>query len=89
MTLAELFRRFPDNAAAERWFEAQRWTQGRFCPDFGSTNTVAVKARRPMPYRCRDCRGHFSVRKGTTMQGSKLGLQKWAIALYLMSTAGT
>ena len=32
MSLAELFRRFPDDAAAERWFEAQHWPQGRFCP---------------------------------------------------------
>ena len=39
-----------------------------------------------MPYRCRDCRGHFSVTKGTVMQSSKLGLQKWAIALYMMTT---
>ena len=39
-----------------------------------------------MPYRCRDCRAHFSVRKGTVMQSSKLRLQKWAIALYIMTT---
>ncbi len=70
MTLAELLRRFPDDTAAERWFEAQRWPQGRFCPDCGSTNTAVVKTRRPMPYRCRDCRAHFSVRKGTTADSS-------------------
>ena len=39
-----------------------------------------------MPYRCKDCRNYFSVRKGTVMQSSKLGLQKWAIALYLATT---
>ena len=87
MTVMELLAMFPDDAAAERWFEAQRWPGGeRYCPDCGSFNTVAVKSRKPMPYRCRDCRAHFSVRKGTVMQGSKLGLQKWAIALYMMTT---
>ena len=86
MTVMELLRKFPDDAAAEAWFEAQRWPEGRFCPDCGSTNTVAVKSRKPMPYRCRDCRNHFSVRKGTVMHSSKLGLQKWAIALYMMTT---
>ena len=86
MTVMELLRKFPDDAAAERWFEAQRWPEGRFCPDCGSTNTVVVASRKPMPYRCRDCRHHFSVRKGTVMQSSKLGLQKWAIALYMMTT---
>ena len=39
-----------------------------------------------MPYRCRDCRNHFSVRKGTAMQSAKVGCRKWVIALYLMST---
>ena len=86
MTVFQLLEAFPDDAAAEAWFEAQRWPDGRFCPDCGSTNTVATKARKPMPYRCRDCRNHFSVRKGTVMQASPLGLRKWVIALYLMST---
>lgn len=82
----ELLRMFPDDAAAEKWFEEQRWPEGRYCPDCGSTNTVPVKSRKPMPYRCRDCRNHFSVKKGTVMQASNLGLQKWAIALYLTTT---
>ena len=86
LTVIELFKLYPDDEAAERWFEVQRWPEGRFCPDCGSTNTVAVKNRKPMPYRCRDCRGHFSVRKGTVMQSSKVGLQKWIIALYMMTT---
>ena len=86
MTVIQLFELFPDNAAAEAWFEKQRWPEGRFCPDCGSTNTVVVKSRKPMPFRCRDCRQHFSVRKGTVMEASKIGLQKWAIALYMMTT---
>lgn len=86
LTVIELFKMFPDDAAAEKWFEEQRWPEGRFCPDCGSVNTVATKNRKPMPYRCRDCRSHFSVRKGTVMQSSKVGFQKWAIALYMMTT---
>ena len=86
LTVIELFKMFPDDATAEKWFEEQRWPDGRFCPDCGSTNTVTVKSRKPMPYRCRDCRNHFSVRKGTVMQSSKVGLQKWIIALYMMAT---
>ncbi len=86
LSVIELFAKFPDDATAEKWFEEQRWLDGRFCPDCGSTNTVVVKSRKPMPYRCRDCRNHFSVRKGTVMQSSKVGLQKWIIALYMMTT---
>ena len=34
-----------------------------------------------MPYHCGDCRKFFSV-----MHSSKVGYQKWAIAIYLMTT---
>ena len=86
LTVIQLFQMFPDDEAAEAWFEAQRWGDGRHCPDCGSTDTVPVKNRLPMPYHCRDCRAYFSVRKGTVMQSSKLGYQKWAFAIYAMLT---
>ena len=84
--MIQLIDMFPDDASAESWLEEQRWPDGRFCLDCGSTNTVACKDRKPMPYRCRDCRRFFSVRKGTAMQSAKVGCRTWVIALYLMST---
>ena len=86
LTIIELFKMFPDDASAETWFEIQRWPHGRFCPDCGSLSTVPVKSRKPMPYRCKDCRKHFSVRKGTVMQSSKIPSQKWVLAIYMMTT---
>ena len=87
ISTVELFRMFPDDKKAEKWFEDQRWPNGeRYCPDCGSLNTA--KATHPkMPYRCRDCRKFFSVRKGTVMQDSKVGYQKWAFCLYLTATS--
>ena len=87
LTIISLFEMFPDDDAAEAWFEEQRWPDGqRFCPECGSINHAIVTSRQPMPYRCRDCRKHFSVRKGTVMQGSPLGLRLWVIAIYMMTT---
>jgi len=88
LTIIDLFKMFPDDEAAEKWFEDQRWPEGRkCCPDCGSMNYAVVANRRPMPYRCRDCRSYFSVKKGTVMQSSKIGLQKWLFAMYMMSTS--
>ena len=85
LSLFELFDLIPDNAAAERWLETQRWPDGqRFCPDCGSANHQVVSNRKPMPYRCRDCRNYFSVRKGTCMQSSKLSHRTWVLAIYLV-----
>ena len=86
LTVIQLLDMFPNDESAEQWLEEQRWPEGRFCPDCGSTNTAVCKGRKPMPYRCRDCRNHFSVRKGTAMQSAKVGCRKWVVALYLMST---
>ena len=44
-----------------------------------------MSRERPMPYRCQQCRGFFSVRTGTFLHGSKLPLQKWAVWIHLMS----
>ena len=86
LSVVELFEMFPNDDAAERWFEQNRWPDGiRDCPDCGSTRTGPA-THKTMPYRCHDCDQYFSVKKGTVMQSSKLGYQKWAIASYAMCT---
>ena len=84
LTFAEFFRRFPDDTAAEAWFESRRWPNGPQCPHCDSDRITAVKSRRPMPYRCKDCRKHFSVTSHTVMHQSKLGCQTWLLALFLI-----
>ena len=86
MSLVELFEMFPDNAAAEAWFEQQRWPNGICCPRCGSVRYSETKNRKPMPYRCKDCRKHFSVKIGTVMEASNLNYQKWVFAIYMVAT---
>ena len=86
MSLVEVMRKFPDDAAAERWFTKIRWPVGAHCPHCGSVNVQDGTKHKTMPYRCRDCRKWFSVKTGTVMQSSKLGLQVWAVATYLLTT---
>lgn len=88
LTVIELFRMFPDEATSRQWFENIRWSNGeRHCPHCGSLKTSAVKNETPMPYHCGECREYFSVKTGTVMQSSKVPLQKWVIAIYLLSTS--
>ena len=86
VTITQLIRMFPDNATAEAWFIQQRWPNGVHCLKCGADNIQERATRKPQPYRCRDCRKDFSTKTGTLMQGSNLGFQKWAIAIYLMTT---
>jgi len=88
LSVIELFKMFPDDEAARKWLEELSWPNGeRHCPVCGSLNTKTVPNEKPMPYHCGDCRKYFSVRTGTVMTSSRVALQKWVIAIYLMSTS--
>lgn len=87
VTMAELARLFPTEDAARLWFEENRWPEGVRCPHCDSETISPVASLRPMPWRCRSCRRHFSVRTGTVMAHSKITLQNWAFAVYLSATS--
>lgn len=79
---------FPDEEVAEKFFENERWGKmGRYCPHCGSLRTVERKKRKPLPYRCKDCRKDFSIRHGSIMWRSHIPLHKWLMAMYLISTS--
>lgn len=89
ISLKELFKRFPDDDAAEAWFATERWGDTPVCPHCGSKNVQTGAKHHSMLYRCREkeCAKRFSVKTGTVMQGSNLGYQVWAIAMFLMTTS--
>lgn len=86
-SLYEFFQKFPNEDAARRFFEAKRWPSGVACAHCGSLDIAECINHIPMPYRCRECRKHFSVRTGTVLTESKLPLHKWLMAIYMMTTA--
>jgi len=87
ISLADLFRLFPDNRSAEQWFEDQLWPKGmRTCPLWSSDRTKETPQRKPLPYWCSSCRRHFSVKTGTALMRSKISYQQWAFAVYLCAT---
>lgn len=87
VSLYQFFQRFPGEEAAREYFERNRWAGEVSCPHCGSLSVASVKDQKPMPYRCRDCRQHFSVRTGTVLAESRLPLHKWLMAIYMMTTA--
>jgi transposase-like protein len=87
VSLYQFFQRFPNEEAARQYFERNRWAGEVSCPHCGSLSVAEVKNHKPMPYRCRDCRQHFSVRTGTVLAESRLPLHKWLMAIYMMTTA--
>ena len=69
-------------------FEDWTWPDGELaCERCGSVNCYRVKSGKPLPYRCRDCRRHFSLKTGTLIEASKLPLRVWGWAIYREMTS--
>lgn len=83
----EFFRKFPNEEAARKFFEQRRWGNEPVCGHCGSVNVTECKDHKPMAYRCKDCRAHFSVRTGTVLAESRLPLLKWLLAIYMLTSA--
>ncbi len=83
----EFFQKFPTEESARQFFEARRWNGEAVCGHCGSVSASECKDHKPMAYRCKDCRKHFSVRTGTVLAESRLPLQKWLLAIFMLTSA--
>ena len=90
VTIEQLFDMFPDERAAQTWFEELRWGPDDcdlFCPKCGSVDAYRTKGGKPQTFRCRDCKRYFNVRYDTVMEHTNLPYRTGAIASYCMATS--
>ena len=83
---------FTDADKAREHLEAQRWPDGPICPHCGNADAARIakmegKAHRPGLYNCRECRKQFSVTVGTVFERSKIPLNTWLLATYLLTSS--
>jgi transposase-like protein len=83
---------FTDANEARKHLEAQRWPDGPVCPHCGNVDQAKItamqgKAHRPGLYNCNECRLQFSVTVGTVFEDSKIALNRWMLATFLMSSS--
>lgn len=83
---------FQDADAARIHLEAQRWPHGPICPHCGNANPDRItamkgKAHRPGLYNCMECREQFTVTVDTVFERSKIPLNKWLLATFLMASS--
>ncbi|MEX2451394.1 MAG: IS1595 family transposase [Rhodospirillales bacterium] len=81
---------FTDPDKAREHLEATRWPHGPFCPHCGEAEDITPlkgKAHRKGLHQCNSCRKQFSVTVGTVFERSKVPLNKWLAATYLMSSS--
>jgi transposase-like protein len=83
---------FTDADKARQHLEATRWPHGPVCPHCGLVGEATAlngKAHRPGVYQCnaKECREQFTATVGTVFERSKVPLNKWLLASYLMASS--
>jgi transposase-like protein len=81
---------FQDPDKARQYLEAQVWPNGPVCPHCGGTERIAkskAKTHRAGLYHCGDCREQFTVTVGSLFERSKIPLNKWLLAVYLLCSS--
>jgi transposase-like protein len=73
---------FQNEKSAERFFAKNRWGKKPVCPYCDSIKIY--KASGKQPYKCGACNKRFTVKTGTIMEGSKVPVRTWLLAMYLM-----
>ncbi len=88
LTLLEIANMFGNETKVREWIEHKRWPDGPHCPHCGSVNIKIGVPHKSMTHRCNDCAGKpmFSVKIGTSMEGSKLKYRIWAVGTCLFTT---
>ena len=81
-----LFEIFPDESTARTYLEGRLWPHGPVCPDCHEGARITTRSR-PGFYHCNACNFDFTVRTGTIFERSKVPLNKWVYAMYLLVTA--
>src|SRR5919106_1348464 len=82
--------RFSDPLAAAVYLESLRWPNGPVCPHCGDSERRHYKLKDSKTrrlWKCAACRKQFSVMVGTIFEDSKIPLNKWLYAFYLLCTS--
>lgn len=84
-TLLEAVKYFSDLDTATAFMAQIRWPKGVTCPVCAGKEVSYLSTRRT--WKCKACKKQFSVKVGTLMEDSPIGLDKWLAAIWLITNA--
>jgi transposase-like protein len=81
---------FADAEKARAYLESERWPNGPVCPHCGAKHEatkLAGESTRPGLYKCKGCEKPYTVTVGTVFEKSKIPLNKWLLATFLVTSS--
>lgn len=82
-SVIELIRAFPDEQTCIDHLEEIRWGDNVISPFEPQSKVYKCKGNR---YRCKETSKYFNVRTNTLFENSKVELQKWFLAIWLITS---
>src|ERR1700728_1455655 len=76
----------PDTCVAYLVAHRTEWKDGVICPTCGSKDVGYIASRRMWQCKTRHPTAQFSVKVGTIMEDSALGLDKWLVAIWMQTS---
>ena len=86
-TLQEAIKFFADKETCTTFMAQLRWPDGVTCPHCEGKAVSYLSTR--LKWKCmnKECHKQFSVKVGTVMEDSPIGLDKWLAAIWLIANA--
>lgn len=84
-TLLEAVKYFSDPDTCFAFMCEIRWPKGVSCPRCHADRLSFLSTRKL--WKCLECKRQFSVKVGTIMEDSPIGLDKWLVAIWLIGGA--
>jgi transposase-like protein len=83
---------YHDADKAREHLEKLQWPDGPICPHCGNVDQDRItklkgKSTRPGVYKCNECAKPFSVTVGTVFERSHIPLNKWLLAVHLITSS--
>lgn len=82
--ILDLLKVFSSEEVCREHLKAIRWKDGKYCPHCGCCEIYEFSDK--IYYKCKDCRKKFSVKVGSIFEDSKIPLQKWFMAIYILTS---
>ncbi len=81
-SIVELIKAFPNEQTCIEHLENLRWNGNVISPFDNSSKVYKVKGNR---YKCKNSNKYFNVKTATIFDNSRLPLQKWFLAIWIVT----
>lgn len=82
-TLVQFLNYFKDEETCIKYFEQIRFANGEYCPHCNHSHINRFSDGKR--FRCAKCKKDFTIKTKTVFGESKISMQKWFVAIYLLS----